>query len=110
MEATSCLKDQRISWKLLLFLSACLGSLSSLTFAESTTAPTDSLLVKGFSFTGNTVISQVELEALTQPNVGRSLTLSGLEEVAASVADLYKQRGYTLATTYVPQQQIQGTE
>jgi hemolysin activation/secretion protein len=49
------------------------------------------------------VISQAELEALTQPSVGHSLTLSGLEEVAASVAALYKQRGYTLATTYVPQ-------
>ena len=82
-----------------------LFSLSSPTLAEPT-APTDSLLVKGFSFTGNTVISQAELEALTQPSVGRSLTLSGLEEVAADVAALYKQKGYTLATAYVPQQQI----
>ena len=70
------------------------------------TAPVDSLLVKGFSFSGNTVISQAELEALTQPYVGRSLTLQDLEEVAATVADRYKQKGYTLATTYVPQQQI----
>ena len=80
-------------------------SLSSPTLAEPT-APTDSLLVKGFSFTGNTVISQAELEAVTQPSVGRSLTLTGLEEVAADVAALYKQKGYTLATAYVPQQQI----
>jgi hemolysin activation/secretion protein len=98
-------EHRRIVWSLIFLLSACLCGLSSPTLAEPT-APTDSLLVKGFSFTGNTVISQAELEALTQPSVGRSLTLSGLEEVAASVAALYKQRGYTLATTYVPQQQI----
>lgn len=98
-------EHRRIGWRLILVLSACLLGLSSPTLAEPI-APTDSLLVKGFSFTGNTVISQAELEALTQPSVGRSLTLSGLEEVAASVAALYKQKGYTLATTYVPQQQI----
>jgi hemolysin activation/secretion protein len=98
-------EHQRPSWKLILFLCTCLLSFSSPTLAEPP-APTDSLLVKGFSFTGNTVISQAELEALTQPSVGRSLTLSGLEEVAANVATLYKQKGYTLATTYVPQQQI----
>jgi hemolysin activation/secretion protein len=98
-------EHQRSGWKLILFLCACLLSLSSPTLAESTDLG-DSLFVKGFSFTGNTVISQAELEALTQPSVGRSLTLAGLEEVAANVAALYKQKGYTLATAYVPQQQI----
>lgn len=96
---------RRTGWKLILLLSTCLLGFSSPSLAEPT-APVDSLLVKGFSFSGNTVISQAELEALTQPSVGRSLTLSGLEEVAASVAALYQQKGYTLATTYVPQQQI----
>ncbi len=70
------------------------------------TAPVDSLLVKGFSFSGNTVVFQAELEAITQPYVGRSLTLPDLEEVAARVTDLYRQKGYTLVSTYVPQQQI----
>jgi hypothetical protein len=59
-------EHQRIGWRLILLLSACLFGVSSPTIAEPT-APTDSLLVKGFSFTGNTVISQAELEALTQP-------------------------------------------
>jgi hemolysin activation/secretion protein len=105
MEYMLCPEHQRPGWKLILFLCTCLLSLSSPTLAEPTDLG-DSLFVKGFSFTGNTVISQAELKALTQPSVGRSLTLAGLEEIAANVAALYKQKGYTLATAYVPQQQI----
>jgi len=66
-----------------------------------------SLLIKGFSFSGNTILSQAELEKLTQPYVGRQLTLADLEGVAATVTDLYQQKGYTLASAYIPQQQIQ---
>lgn len=97
--------SRRVVLGFVLLLSACLLGLSSTGLAESTD-PAGSLLVKGFFFTGNTVVSQADLEALTQPSVGHSLTLSGLEEVAVSVRDLYKQKGYTLATTYVPQQQL----
>jgi hemolysin activation/secretion protein len=105
MDQMSYPQHQPTGWRLVLFLSTCLLGLSSPSLAEPT-ASVDSLLVKGFSFSGNTVVSQAELEALTQLYVGRSLTLPDLEEVAASVADLYKKKGYTLATTYVPQQQI----
>ena len=105
MDRVHSFEHRRTGWSVIVFLSAYLFSLSLPAFAEPT-VPADSLLVKGFSFTGNTVISQAELEAFTQPYVGRSLTLSDLEEVAANVATLYKRKGYTLATTYVPQQQI----
>jgi hemolysin activation/secretion protein len=66
----------------------------------------DTLLVKGFAFSGNTVISKSELEALTQPYVGRQLTLLDLEEVASKVTEFYRDKGYTLASSYVPQQEI----
>ena len=101
-----CHPDHRqTGWRLIFLLSTCLLGLSSPSLAEPT-APVDSLLVKGFYFSGNTVVFQSELEAITQPYVGRSLALPDLEEVAARVTDLYRQKGYTLATTYVPQQQI----
>jgi hemolysin activation/secretion protein len=90
-------------WSLVLCF--CLLSQSMPGLADQT-APVSSLLVKGFSFSGNTVISQAELESFTQPYVGRSLSLPDLEEVAAKVAELYRNKGYTLATTYVPQQDI----
>jgi len=68
---------RRTGWRLILLLSMCLLGLSSPGLAEPT-APVDSLFVKGFSFSGNTVVSQAELEALTRSYVGRSLTLPEL--------------------------------
>ncbi|BCA55374.1 putative Hemolysin activation/secretion protein [Nitrospira sp. KM1] len=70
-------------------------------------APVSSLLVKGFSFAGNTAVSESELEAVTKPYTGRSLTLAELEGVADAVTEHYRQKGYTLATAYIPQQNIQ---
>jgi len=85
-------------------LAVCAWSPAAVGLAETSSDTT--VLVKGFLFSGNTVVSQAELEALTQPYVGRSLTLADLESVAALVTDRYKSNGYTLASTYVPQQQI----
>ncbi len=76
------------------------------TWAEEPAPPVNTLLVKGFAFSGNTVISQAELEQHTQPYVGHSLNLQEIEGVAAAVAEYYRNKGYTLATTYVPQQDI----
>ncbi len=65
------------------------------------------LLVKGFSFQGNTVITREDLESLTQPHVGQSLDLIALEQVAEQVSEYYHNKGYTLASAYIPQQNIQ---
>ncbi|BFU94971.1 MAG: putative Hemolysin activation/secretion protein [Nitrospira sp.] len=87
----------------LLFVTVA-STLPSPSFGESVDG--DHLLVKGFSFTGNTVVSQLELERLTQPYIGQSLALPDLERVAGTVQDLYNNKGYTLATAYIPQQDI----
>jgi hemolysin activation/secretion protein len=75
--------------------------------AQQQPAKSATVVVKGFVFTANTVIAGDELETLTQPYVGQTLDLAGLEGVAAIVADYYKRKGYTLASAYLPQQQIQ---
>jgi len=91
-----------------LCVSAILTLLAVLSIPSQTVLATaaDSLLVKGFSFSGNTVISRTELEGLTQPYVGQTLTLPDLEQVTAKVTEHYRGKGYTLATAYIPQQQI----
>jgi hypothetical protein len=85
--------NRKLFWRVLFLLCMGLSVHTNPSQAESK-ASVDSLRVKGFSFSGNTVVSQSELEVLTQPYVGRSLTLSDLEEVVATMAERYKQKGF----------------
>ena len=64
-------------------------------------------MIKGFVFSGNTVIGNEQLQTVTQPFVGEVLDLPVLEKAAQSVTDYYRKQGYTLALAYVPQQQIE---
>ena len=73
---------------------------------QSTTAPAPAV-IKGFVFSGNTVIGNEQLQTVTQPFVGEVLDLPVLEKAAQSVTDYYRKQGYTLALAYVPQQQIE---
>ena len=63
-------------------------------------------MVKGFLFTGNTVVSKEALESVTTPYIGQTLSLPVLESAAQAVTDYYRKKGYTLALAYVPQQDV----
>ncbi|HET8720865.1 MAG TPA: POTRA domain-containing protein, partial [Nitrospira sp.] len=73
--------------------------------AEPPTLPPPAV-INGFMFSGNTVISQQQLEAVTRPFVGEVLDLPVLEKAAQSITDYYRKQGYTLALAYVPQQDV----
>jgi hemolysin activation/secretion protein len=73
---------------------------------QSMTEPPPPAVIKGFVFSGNTVVSHEHLQAATQPFVGEILDLPVLEKAAQSVTDYYRKQGYTLALAYVPQQEI----
>lgn len=92
-------------WTLVLMFSLILSFVSSLSYGQQAPIP-QNILVKGFAFSGNTVIGRDELEVATQPYVGQSLDMGALEQVASLVTELYKHKGYTLATAYIPQQDI----
>lgn len=68
--------------------------------------PPTTTAITGFTFTGNSIIPAVQLESIIRPYIGQPLTLSILEEAARAVTELYRQRGYTLATAYIPRQNI----
>src|SRR5690242_2041011 len=77
--------------------------------AEERTAepsPALPLVIKGFTFSGNTVVANEKLALVTQPFVGEVLDLPILEKAAQSVTDYYRKQGYTLALSYVPQQEV----
>ena len=78
---------------------------------EKVTAPASpptpsQFIVKGFLFNGNTVIGKEQLESITEPYIGQPLELPLLESAAQAVTDYYRKKGYTLASAYVPQQDI----
>ena len=73
---------------------------------ESSRQPARSAIVKGFLFKGNTVIAKEQLESITEPYIGQALELPLLESAAQAVTDYYRKKGYTLASAYVPQQDV----
>ena len=73
---------------------------------ESSRQPTRSAIVKGFLFSGNTVIGTEQLESITELYIGQALELPLLESAAQAVTEYYRKKGYTLASAYVPQQDV----
>lgn len=70
--------------------------------------PADAVLVKGFAFTGNTLVSTAELDVLLSSYIGQTCGLDKLREAAARITEEYHRRGMSLAKAYVPAQQIDG--
>jgi hemolysin activation/secretion protein len=64
--------------------------------------------VASFTFTGNTVYSDAFLQEVVREYVGRELTFDDLNEAATAVRAYYRERGYFLAQTYLPEQTIRG--
>lgn len=64
------------------------------------------VLVKEFTFTGNTIYSAEQLRTATAEYVGKELDFEALNDAATSVRAYYRSRGYFLAQAYLPQQAI----
>jgi hemolysin activation/secretion protein len=64
------------------------------------------VLVKEFTFTGNTIYSDDQLRAVTNEFLNKELDFEGLNDAATAVRAYYRSRGYFLAQAYLPQQAI----
>jgi len=62
--------------------------------------------VKGFRFSGNTLIKEPELSALLQPYLNQFCDLGKLREAANVVTQEYLRRGHLFAKAYILQQNI----
>ena len=62
--------------------------------------------VREFRFEGNSAISTAELEAEVAGELGRSLTLFEIYEIADALTAFYRERGYTVASVTVPAQKV----
>lgn len=75
------------------------------TSREQTGASTAKRLKVGkFSISGNTLLSDKEIQSAVGSFEGRELTLAEMKEAAARLTDLYKVRGYMLVRAIVPKQ------
>lgn len=55
---------------------------------------------------GNTVFSVADIEQVTAPFIGRSLTFEELLEIRTAITNLYIQRGYTTSGAFLPPQDV----
>src|SRR5690348_7439396 len=62
--------------------------------------------VQQFTFTGNTLYSEEQLQPIVEEFIGKELDFEGLVEAATKVRAFYRARGYFLAQAYLPQQTI----
>ena len=62
--------------------------------------------VAGFTFSGNTLLPEAELQAKVQEFIGKELDFDGLNDAATEVRAYFRSRGYFLAQAYLPEQTI----
>jgi hemolysin activation/secretion protein len=62
--------------------------------------------LKGIKFTGNTVISDEELQKITQPFIGKALSITELEELRLQISQYYVEQGYVNSGAIIPNQQF----
>lgn len=62
--------------------------------------------VNGFTFTGNSIFSNTDLTGLMSGYIGKELTLTELNAVAGTITNVYREKGYFLASAFIPPQTI----
>ncbi|MET0192557.1 MAG: POTRA domain-containing protein, partial [Hyphomicrobiaceae bacterium] len=71
-----------------------------------TPAPPPTFRLNDIRLNGAQTLSADELKSATQPYIGRDVALADLEALAKAITDLYRARGYFLATAVVPVQTV----
>jgi len=66
-----------------------------------------SVFIKRIHIEGNTVLSQKELSTIISPYEGKELSMQQIQEVCVALQKKYIEKGYFLARSYPPPQEIQ---
>jgi hemolysin activation/secretion protein len=72
--------------------------------ASLSSLPNAAISVSAFRFTGNSVMSDIQLQALVADAIGQPLNLAGLDALASKISRVYRAAGYTVARAYIPTQ------
>lgn len=68
----------------------------------------ETITVKQFKVTGNTVFSQADFDKVTSPYVNRPITIAELFQARSAVTQLYIDNGYITSGAYIPPQRLEG--
>jgi hemolysin activation/secretion protein len=71
-------------------------------------APSVRFVLKAFRISGASVFPEAELQALVREYVGREVGIAELGDAIGRITGFYSERGYPLATAYLPAQDITG--
>jgi hemolysin activation/secretion protein len=63
--------------------------------------------LKAIKFTGNTVVSETELQKIAQQFIGKAVTVAELEDLRQQISQYYVQQGYVNSGAILPEQQFQ---
>lgn len=77
------------------------------TAADSKVQGEQTFMLSCFKFTGQDKIDTTVFAELTKDYMGRDITISELQQAADLVTDYCRNQGYTVATAFLPQQDIQ---
>jgi len=64
-----------------------------------------SVVIKSFTFSGNTLLSNNQLNLIVKPYINQTLNFSEIQDVVAKVANYYRESGW-LAKVYLPEQDV----
>lgn len=54
------------------------------------------------------VLTEAELQSITEPYIGKTVSLADLQNITGSINNLYKDKGYMICKAYLPPQRIHG--
>jgi hemolysin activation/secretion protein len=69
-------------------------------------APALKFVLKAFRISGASVFPEAELQALIREHIGREVGIAELGDAIGRITGFYSERGYPLATAYLPAQDI----
>lgn len=72
----------------------------------ASSASTVPIAVSSFTFSGNTVLSSAELDALVKDAIGKTQTLTQLNQLVGNITAAYRSKGYPFARAFLPPQDI----
>ena len=67
-----------------------------------------SFVLKGVKVTGSTMFSDKDFEPIYKPYIDQKVTFQDVQNIADSIEQLYKKKGYLTTSAYLPEQDVAG--